>query len=466
MKIKRTKIEDVMIIEPDVHGDPRGWFSETYSKRKMEEQGIYVDFLQDNHSFSEQKGTLRGLHFQKRPKAQTKLVRCIRGRMLDVAVDLRKGSHTYKEWVAVELSQNNKKQILIPKGFAHGFVTLTDNVEVEYKVDEYFSPEHDSGIRYDDPEIGVQWGVGNPILSEKDKKAPLFKDSEVGFSLKFLVTGARGQLGSDIVKRLKTLGLDAVAADFEEFDITNRKQTEDYILEAKPDMIIHCAAYTDVDKAEDEKDICSAINITGTKNLVLAAKKVNAKFVYISTDYVFDGKGDIPQPEDKATNPVNFYGQTKAEGEKIVKEAVEKHYIIRTSWIYGSNGKNFVKAMIDLAKKKCEIDVVCDQIGAPTYTVDLAEFITDLIQTDNYGTYHGVSEGYCSWYEFASYIFDITGNKIDIKPISTNKYPTKAKRPLNSRLAKKNTDQAGINRLPHWKNSLTRFLSEYEKAEE
>lgn len=181
MNIVKTNVEDVIIIEPKVFGDHRGWFTETYSKEKFKEHGVEIDFIQDNHSFSAQKGTLRGLHFQLDPKAQTKLVRCTKGKVLDVAVDLREGSPTYKKWIAVELTEENKKQLLIPKGFAHGFLTLTDDVEVQYKVDEYYSPENDRSIRFDDPDIGVIWGVDSPILSDKDLNAPLLKESDINF---------------------------------------------------------------------------------------------------------------------------------------------------------------------------------------------------------------------------------------------------------------------------------------------
>ena len=181
MKTIETKIEGVVIVEPQVFGDHRGWFSESYSKVKFQEVSIDYDFVQDNQSMSVQKGTLRGLHFQNNPKAQTKLIRCTKGAILDVAVDIRKGSPTYKQWVAVELTAENHKQLLIPKGFAHGFVTLTDNVEVQYKVDEYYAPECDRSIRFDDPELGVDWGIAEPILSEKDLKAPLLKDSDYNF---------------------------------------------------------------------------------------------------------------------------------------------------------------------------------------------------------------------------------------------------------------------------------------------
>lgn len=181
MKLNKTEINGVFEVEPQVFGDNRGWFCETYSKKEFEKVGIKADFVQDNRSFSEKKGTLRGLHCQKAPMSQAKLVSCIKGTILDVAVDIRKGSPTYMKYVAVELSEENKKMLFIPKGCLHGFVTLTDNVEIAYKVDEFYSPENDRSIRFDDSEIGVEWGISEPILSEKDKKAPLLKDSDVEF---------------------------------------------------------------------------------------------------------------------------------------------------------------------------------------------------------------------------------------------------------------------------------------------
>ena len=181
MKAIETGIEGLVVIEPDCHGDHRGWFMETYSKPKFAALGITCEFVQDNQSYSAQKGTLRGLHFQKNPMAQSKLLRCTRGKILDVAVDIRKNSPTYKKWYAVELSAENKKQFFMPRGMAHGFVTLTDDVEVQYKVDAVYAPDCDRSIRFDDPEIGVDWGVTEPILSEKDLKAPLLKDSDADF---------------------------------------------------------------------------------------------------------------------------------------------------------------------------------------------------------------------------------------------------------------------------------------------
>jgi len=181
MKITPTKIKDVLVIEPDVFGDHRGWFMESYNKTKFADMGIDVEFVQDNHSMNVAVGTLRGLHFQKAPTSQTKLVRCIKGALLDVVVDLRKDSPTYKEWVGEELSAENKKQLMVPEGFAHGYITLTDDVEMQYKVDKLYSPENDRSIRFDDPEIGINWGNIDPIISDKDKSAPFLKDSDANF---------------------------------------------------------------------------------------------------------------------------------------------------------------------------------------------------------------------------------------------------------------------------------------------
>ena len=463
MKIINTKFKGLFVIETDVYNDNRGWFTENYNKDLFSDKGIKFDFVQDNHSYSAKKGTLRGIHFQINPKAQTKLVRCTRGAIIDIAVDLRKGSDTFKQWYGIELTADNKKQLLIPKGFGHAYLTLTDNAEVQYKVDEYYSKEHDRSIKYNDPEIRIDWGIQNPILSNKDLNAPLLKESDVNFSVKVLVTGANGQLGYDVVKKLNSLGIENIGVDINDFDITDKKQAEDYILKSEPDVVVHCAAYTSVDKAEDEREKCYEVNVNGTRHIAGACKKIDAKMVYISTDYVFDGEGTEPHQEDERTAPVNYYGYTKEQGEVIVRELLDKHFIIRTSWVYGKHGSNFVKTMLKLAQDKNDINVVNDQVGAPTYTEDLASLICDMLQTTKYGTYHGVNEGYCSWYEFAYEIFKHAGIKnIRINPINTPEYPTRAKRPLNSKLAKPNLDRNNFNRLPHWKNALSRYLKSFQ----
>ena len=466
MQITKTPLRGLLIIQTELHGDRRGWFTETYTKNKFQDHGIELDFVQDNQSYSAQKGTLRGIHFQLNPKAQSKLIRCTRGAIVDTVVDLRKGSDTYRKWFSIELSAENKKQLLIPKGFGHAFLTITDDVEVQYKVDEYYSKEHDRSIKFDDPQLNIDWGIVDPILSQKDLNAPYLEDSDVNFSIKVLVTGARGQLGYDVIKRLNELGIASQGVDIPDFDLTDREQTITYLQKSKPDVVVHCAAYTSVDKAEDEKELCYAINVDGTRAIAEACRKIDAKLVYISTDYVFDGEGTQPQREDKPTDPVNYYGYTKAQGEEAVRELLDKHFIIRTSWVYGKNGNNFVKTMLKLAQSKAEINVVDDQIGAPTYTKDLAVLICDLLQTTNFGTYHGVNSGYCSWYQFALAIFEHAGIEMKVNPLPSWKYPTRAKRPLNSRLSTDNLVKGGQSPLPSWEDALARFLQELRGEQE
>ena len=221
--------------------------------------------------------------------------------------------------------------------------------------------------------------------------------------MKVLVTGANGQLGYDVIKRLNALGDEPVGADREVFDITDGKATEDYITALRPDVIVHCAAYTAVDKAEDDRDTCRKVNVDGTRNIALACEKIGAKLVYISSDYVFGGSGTQPLEIDAPKDPQNIYGITKLDGEEEAKKC-QKHFIVRTSWVFGINGGNFVKTMLRLADSHEKLTVVDDQTGSPTYTPDLARLICDMIKTEKYGTYHASNEGYCTWAEFAKEI--------------------------------------------------------------
>ncbi len=311
MNFIKTKLRGCYIVEPLAYGDNRGWFMETYNKGEFDNAGLVYDFVQDNQSFSKQKGILRGLHFQKNPMAQAKLVRCTKGSILDVAVDIRKGSDTYLQYVAVELSEENKKQLMIPRGFAHGFVTLTEDVMVQYKVDNLYSKENDRGIQYSDPSINVDWGISDPILSVKDTISPNLVDSDADFTIKVLVTGYKGQLGYDVVKRLNQANYECIGVDIDDFDITDESATYNYIAKYNPDVIVHCSAYTAVDKAEIESEKCYNVNVVGTENIAKVCAKIGAKMVYISTDYVYDGKGDTPFEVDSKIAPLCVYGKTK-----------------------------------------------------------------------------------------------------------------------------------------------------------
>lgn len=294
--------------------------------------------------------------------------------------------------------------------------------------------------------------------------------------MKVLVTGTSGQLGFDVMEELAKRGYEGVGADrsdsdaeFEHvvIDITDREKVFQVVKDVNPDVIVHCAAWTNVDGAEDPKNlkVVRAVNVDGTKNLAEAAKEVDAKFVYISTDYVFNGQGERPwQPGDKNYAPLNVYGQSKLDGELAVSGTLEKYFIVRIAWVFGRNGKNFIKTMIEVGKTHPEVSVVDDQIGTPTYTVDLARLLVDMIETDKYGYYHATNEGgYISWADFAKEIYSQAGMDVKVKPVSTEEYEkiagkTVAKRPFNSRLDKSKLVENGFTLLPDWKDALKRFL--------
>ena len=278
--------------------------------------------------------------------------------------------------------------------------------------------------------------------------------------MKILVTGYNGQLGYDVVKELNSRSVECRGVDREDFDITDRDETVGYICDYAPDAVIHCAAYTAVDRAEDDEENCRKVNADGTENIAVACEKLRAKMLYVSTDYVYGGDGEAPFETDSPTNPKNVYGVTKLEGEKAVMKYIDKFFIVRTSWVFGINGNNFVKTMLRLGDEKENLNVVCDQVGSPTYTPDLARLICDLIVTEKYGIYHGTNENFCSWAEFAEEIMKLGGKKTVINPVPSSEYPTKAERPHNSRLSKKCLDEAGIKRLPTWQDALKRFLKE------
>ena len=238
---------------------------------------------------------------------------------------------------------------------------------------------------------------------------------------------------------------------------------KDFILAKKPDIVIHCAAYTAVDKAESEQELALTVNGFGTRWVAEACRDVGAKMIYISTDYVFGGDGHTPYEVDDEKKPVNIYGRSKLLGEDAVTAIVEKHFIVRTSWVFGINGNNFIKTMLRLAETRKKINVINDQFGSPTYTVDLAKLLADMAETEKYGTYHASNEGFCSWSDFAREIFKQAGLDIEVDGIPTIEYPTPARRPFNSRLSKKSLDEAGFNRLPDWQDALKRYLVELKK---
>jgi dTDP-4-dehydrorhamnose reductase len=282
--------------------------------------------------------------------------------------------------------------------------------------------------------------------------------------MKVLVTGVKGQLGYDVVNELKKRGHEAVGVDIEEMDITDEKSVRDVITESKCDGVIHCAAWTAVDLAEDNEEVCRRVNAYGTENIARVCKELDIKMIYISTDYVFDGQGTEPwQPDCKDYKPLNVYGQTKLEGEKAVSELLEKFFIVRIAWVFGLNGKNFIKTMLNVGKKYDTVRVVNDQIGTPTYTYDLSRLLVDMIESEKYGYYHATNEGgYISWYDFTCEIFKQAGYSTKVVPVTTKEYGlSKAARPFNSRLDKSKLKEAGFEPLPTWQDALGRYLKEF-----
>ena len=280
--------------------------------------------------------------------------------------------------------------------------------------------------------------------------------------MKVLVTGVKGQLGYDVVNELTQRGHIAIGTDIEEMDITDAKSVDSVIKENAPDAVIHCAAYTAVDAAEDNVELCRKINAEGTQNIANVCKAMDIKMTYISTDYVFDGEGERAWEPDDERTPLNVYGQTKYEGELAVQNTLDKYFIVRIAWVFGVNGKNFIKTMLNLGKTRDSLTVVNDQFGSPTYTFDLARLLVDMIETDKYGIYHATNEGICTWYEFACEIFKQAGINVKVSPVSAAEYPAKAKRPSNSRMSKEKLTQNGFEKLPSWQDALSRYLKEIE----
>lgn len=280
--------------------------------------------------------------------------------------------------------------------------------------------------------------------------------------MKVLVTGVKGQLGFDVVNELTKRGHEAIGVDIEEMDITDEDSVNRVIKAAAPDAVIHCAAYTAVDAAEDNVDICRKVNATGTGYIAKVCKDLDIKMMYISTDYVFNGQGTRPWEPDDVREPLNIYGQTKYEGELAVEQTLDKFFTVRIAWVFGVNGKNFIKTMLNLGKTRDKLTVVADQIGSPTYTYDLARLLVDMIETDKYGRYHATNEGICSWYDFACEIFKQAGMNVSVEPVGSDQFPVKAKRPMNSRMSKDKLIENGFVPLPTWQDALARYLTEIE----
>lgn len=280
--------------------------------------------------------------------------------------------------------------------------------------------------------------------------------------MKVLVTGSKGQLGYDVINELKAKGHTPIGVDIDEMDITDSKSVEKVLTAENPDAVIHCAAWTAVDLAEDEdkKETVHLVNAVGTENIAKMCKKLDCKMVYISTDYVFNGNGTRPWEPDDKREPLNVYGLTKCQGEQSVEKYLEKYFIVRIAWVFGVNGKNFIKTMLKLSENHDTLTVVNDQIGSPTYTYDLAKLLVSMIETEKYGIYHATNEGICSWYDFACEIFKLANRNVKVLPVPASEYPSKAKRPSNSRMSKEKLTENGFSKLPTWQDATARYLKE------
>ena len=284
--------------------------------------------------------------------------------------------------------------------------------------------------------------------------------------MRVLVTGVTGQLGHDCVIELQDRDMEVRGVSSKEFPLTDAGAMRRYMEAYRPTAVIHCAAYTAVDRAEDDKETCMAVNAEGTAALARLCRDFHAKMVYISTDYVFPGDGTEPYAVDAPKDPKNVYGQSKLAGEEAVQQILKRYFIVRISWVFGINGKNFVRTMLKLGQTHKALTVADDQIGSPTYTRDLAVLLADMIQTEKYGVYHATNEGFCSWAEFAAEIFRQAGMDIKVTPVPSSAYPTRAVRPHNSRMSKKSLREAGFSLLPRWQDAIGRYLIELESLKE
>lgn len=277
--------------------------------------------------------------------------------------------------------------------------------------------------------------------------------------MRVLVTGVKGQLGYDVVKDLEKRGHQPIGVDREEMDLMDNGAIRNVIMNLKPEAIIHCAAYTAVDKAEEEVEVCYQVNAESTKVIAECAKELDIKMIYISTDYVFDGTKEGEYVETDIPNPINVYGASKLKGEQYVQQLLEKFYIVRISWVFGINGNNFIKTMRRLGTEREELNIIHDQVGSPTYTADLAPLLVDMMETNKYGIYHATNEGFCSWYEFVKEIFKQSGIEVKTTPITADQYPTVAKRPMNSRMSKVKLKANRFKLLSTWQEALNYYLN-------
>ena len=462
-----TSIEGLYLIEPMVFQDDRGFFLESYQYEMFKEMGIDNIFVQDNHSRS-MKGVLRGIHFQKGKYAQAKLVRVLKGAVLDIAVDLRPESKTFGKYESFLLTEENKHMLFIPRGFGHGFVTFRDNTEFFYKCDNIYNPYQEGGIIWNDTDLGIDWELKKYhleekeiILSEKDKKNETFSNYRKKQDLNYiLILGVKGQLGIEFQRLFDKLGINYFGLDKEELDITNLFELETFLEKHSVTHIINCAAYNNIEEAEIDIESCNLLNTVIIQKLAEICKKRNIYFTTYSTSFVFDGEKRLPYTEEDKIRPLSVYGNSKYQGERYALK-YERSLVIRTSWLYGS-GNNFCKQLIECSKTQSELKIVDDQISSPTSARDLALFSWLLLKKEKYGLYHFSNDGETSKYDQAKFILEYIGWKGSIHRASSYEFKLRAERPMYSKLDSKKIEKDVSRSIPDWRSSLIEFLDEVE----
>jgi dTDP-4-dehydrorhamnose reductase/dTDP-4-dehydrorhamnose 3,5-epimerase len=475
MKVSATELDGIKVIEARVFGDDRGFFFESWNARDFEAAGFRATFVQDNHSGS-RRGVLRGLHYQVE-HAQGKLVRVAVGEVFDVVVDLRRSSPTFGRSFGTTLSAQNRKMLWVPPGFAHGFLTLSDHADFLYKTTDYWYPHHERTLLWNDPALGIAWPLsGTPILTAKDaagnvarasRRLPVARlpdNSRASMGrAAILVTGADGQVGRELTRLLASSG-DVVAADRKMLDLADPDAIVAAVRGVQPALIVNAGAYTAVDRAESEPEVARAVNSRAPRILAEESKRASAVLVHYSTDYVFDGKRTAPYTEDAPTAPLNVYGQTKLEGEQAIAAAGARAIVLRTSWVYGLTGKNFLLTMRKLAAERDELRIVSDQTGVPNWSRTLAASTARIVAAgldalgERSGLYHLSCSGEASWYEFARAILGDPA-KPRIVPVTTADYPTPARRPAYGVLDTSRFDSTFGFALPHWRDALAQCLA-------
>lgn len=459
---KETELEGVYIIHTVKFEDERGYFSEVYQKDSFRDLGIQENFIQENVSFSK-KGTLRGLHFQTKKK-QGKLLRVLEGKIYDVIVDLRKESSTYGKYIGIELSSKDQNLLWIPPDFAHGFLSLAEKNVIQYQCTDSYDMEYEEGILWSDQDLNIDWKLDEYgfseeelIISEKDKKQKKFVDYERFEKEKsILILGGNGQLGKEFQKFLQKKMIEYQAIDKDALDVSNEKKCREFFIQKHYCCVINCAAYTNVDLAEKEKEECKAVNTDAVRIWTKMCEEKEIPFITFSTDMVFDGKDEFPYTEEDMPNPVNWYGKTKLEGEKFALQ-YSRSLVIRTSWLFSTEGDNFCKKALLWAKNQETLRIVDDQISSPTSVEDIAVFTWKLYQKACFGLYHMSGMGESSKYDQIRYLLSLFSWKGRIERAKTEEFWNLANRPKYSKLCcMKLYGALGLS-LPYWKKSIQYF---------